>query len=155
MSYRCLFLAIVALLFSVGCKDTSAEEARKDISEATGNAMVVCIEMDSDVGERIVQDLRVNGNGRLHTFFKIHDRTYCRGNTLGEFARYSFFGKREIKRLTLSYMADKPHELRTVEIPLNHGMYEFMAGANPHMPVIDVAPRTSADPVLLPPGIPR
>ena len=59
--------------------------------------------------------------------------------------------------MTLSYMADKPHELRTVEVPLNHGMYEFMAGAStyPNMPVISAASRTSADPVLLPPGIPR
>ena len=82
MSYRCLVL-VIAVLLSVGCKSTSAEEASKNISEATGNALVLCIEMDSDVGERTVQDLRVNGNGRLYNFFKIHDRTYCRENALG------------------------------------------------------------------------
>ena len=154
MTRKYLALMIIATLVLIGCKRSSSEEKRKEIMEATGNAVTLCTETKSDMGETYTPNLSSNGLGLLYTFTRIADKIYCSSYSVSQFAHVVVMGS-DITRLTVTYMAVEPHGLRTMEIHSEAGIFEFDVVVARSNPALVVAPRMSNDPVLLPPGIPR
>jgi hypothetical protein len=154
MARKYLVPLVVIALVLIGCRRSTSDEKRREMIEATGNVFTLCAETKSDMGETYTPTLRRNGEELPLPFLKAKDKVYCRTYSVSQFTRVMVVGS-DIERVTVSYMAVEPHGLRTVEVNSNVGIFDFEVVGARSTPVIVVAPRTSNDPVLLPPGVPR